>query len=279
MSPERQAAVLRCLVEGNSIRATVRLTGAAKNTVVKLLRDVGSACLNHHDRAVQNVSCRRVQCDEIWAFVGSKEKNTAPEKKDLGWGDVWTWTAIDQDSKLVLSYEVGDRDPDTAQAFAFDLAGRLANRVQLTTDGLRLYLTAVEDAFGREVDYAMLVKMYSEGGGVDGARRYSPARYVSSRKVAVTGDPVVKDITTSHVERSNLTMRMSMRRFTRLTNAFSKKSENHLLAVALHFSFYNYCRPHMTLNKRNDGKPTTPAMAAGLADRVWTVYDLLGLAD
>jgi IS1 family transposase len=280
MSTERQAAVLRCLVEGNSIRATVRLTGAAKNTVTKLLRDVGAHCINHHDRFVQNVQAKRVQCDEIWAFCGAKEKNASPEQKADGWGDVWTWTALDQDSKMILAYEVGDRDPATAHAFVGDLAGRLANRVQLTTDGLKLYLTAVEEQFGwAKADYAMLVKMYGTPQDATATRRYSPSKFVSARKVTIMGNPDPRDVTTSHVERQNLTMRMSMRRFTRLTNAFSKKIENHMYAVALHFAYYNFCRPHQTLTKKRGGMRTTPAMAAGLADRVWYVEDLLALMD
>jgi IS1 family transposase len=278
MSLERQAAVVRCLVEGNSIRATVRLTGVAKNTITKLLRDLGAHCINHHDRYVQNVRARRVQCDEIWAFVGSKEKNASEEQKAEGFGDVWTWTAIDQDSKLILSYEVGDRNPETAHAFVGDLAGRLAGRVQLTTDGLKLYLTPVEDAFGwARVDYAQLVKMYGPGPEPEASRRYSPSRFVSAQKVPIMGNRERRDITTSHVERQNLTMRMQMRRFTRLTNAFSKKVENHMYAVALHFAYYNWCRPHQTLTKARGGMPTTPAMAAGLAKRVWAVEDLLML--
>lgn len=275
---ERQAAVVRCLVEGTSIRATVRLTGVAKNTITKLLRDLGSHCINHHDRMVQGVRARRVQCDEIWAFCGAKEKNASEEQKAEGWGDVWTWTAIDQDSKLVIAYEVGDRNPATAHAFVGDLAGRLANRVQLTTDGLKLYVTAVENSFGwARVDYAQLVKMYGPGPEPEAQRRYSPSRFVSAQKVTIMGKPERKDITTSHVERQNLTMRMQMRRFTRLTNAFSKKVENHLYAVGLHFAFYNWCRPHQTLTKARGGMATTPAMAAGLTKRVWPIEDLLML--
>jgi IS1 family transposase len=271
---ERQAAIVRALVEGNSLRATARMTGTSKNTVSKLLRDLGAHCKNHHDRMVRGVSCKRVQCDEIWAFCGSKEKNTTPEKKAEGNGDVWTWTAICQDSKLIVSYLVGDRDAPTAREFVEDLAGRLANRIQLTTDGMRLYLTAVEKAFGwGKVDYAMLVKLYGPGD----SGRYSPAVCLGADKVPVMGSPNEADISTSHVERNNLTMRMQMCRFTRLTNAFSKKVECHLYAVALHFAFYNYCRPHMTLTKKRGGMHTTPAMAAGLTDRVWTVEDLLGL--
>ena len=275
---ERQTAIVRALVEGNSLRATARLTGTSKNTVSKLLRDLGAHCKNHHDRFVRDVACKRVQCDEIWSFCGSKEKNTTPDKKAEGNGDVWTWTALCQDSKLIVSYLVGDRDAWTAHAFVEDLADRLANRVQITTDGLKLYLNAIEKTFGwAKVDYAMLVKLYGHGTDAEANRRYSPAVCIGADKVPVMGNPKLEDVSTSHVERNNLTMRMHMRRFTRLTNAFSKKIECHLYAVALHFMFYNYCRPHTTLSKKRGGVHTTPAMAAGLTDRVWTVEDLLGL--
>lgn len=280
LSRDRQAAILRALVEGNSLRATARLTGTSKNTVANLLKIVGAHCKNAHDRHVRGVACTRVQCDEIWAFCGAKEKNATPAQKAEGWGDVWTWTALCQDSKLLLSFKVGDRDAPTAYAFVEDLHERLSNRIQLTTDGLKLYLAAVEDTFGwARVDYAQLVKIYGPGPEREAARRYSPARFVSAEKVAIMGKPDPADVSTSHVERQNLTMRMHMRRFTRLTNAFSKKVEYHLYAVALHAMFYNYCRPHQTLTKKRGGVKTTPAMAAGLAKRPWTVEDLLDLLD
>jgi IS1 family transposase len=275
---ECQTAIIRALVDGNSIRATCRITGTAKGTVLSFLRVIGAHCKNHHDRFVRGVEAKRVQADEIWSFCGSKEKNTKPEKKAEGNGDCWTWSALDQDSKLIVSYRVGARDFETAHAFIEDLADRLANRVQLTTDGLHLYLTAVEDAFGwAGVDYAMLVKAYGSAPDNEGNRRYSPAVCLGAQKKAIMGRPDEADVCTSHVERQNLTMRMQMRRFTRLTNAFSKKVEFHLYAVALHFMWYNYCRPHQTLTRAHRGIHTTPAMAAGLATRVWTEYDVLNL--
>lgn len=273
LTPERRAAIIRCLVEGNSIRATVRMTGAAKNTVAKLLVELGYACLEYQDRALRSLNCKHVQCDEIWSFVGCKEKNVPEEERDqFGRGDVWTWTAIDADTKLVLSWYVGDRGAETAHEFIEDVAGRLTNRIQLTTDGHLVYLTAVEDAFGGDVDYAMLVKRYSNDPSV--AKRYSPAVCVASDKTRIAGDPDGKHISTSYVERQNLTMRMSMRRFTRLTNAFSKKVENHACAIALHFMHYNFARPHQTLSKPY---PMTPAMAAGVAEHVWSVEEIVAL--
>jgi len=280
LSVEQQVAIVKSLVEGNSLRATARMTGTAKGTVQKLLRDLGAHCKNHHDRFVNGVKAERVQCDEIWAFVGSKEKNTKPEKKTEGNGSVWTWTAIDQDSKLMISYMVGDRDALTAHEFIEDLKDRLAGRTQLYTDGLKLYVAAVENVFGwARVDFAQLIKIFGHDYGKDAATRYSPAECVGTRTIPIMGDPDMASVSTSHVERQNLTMRMSMRRFTRLTNAFSKKVEYHLYAVALHFAHYNFCRPHMTLTKRRGGIKTTPAMAAGLADRLWTVEDLIALMD
>ncbi len=267
-------------MEGNSLRATARLTGTSKNTVAGILKIVGAHCKNYHDRFTRDVACKRVQCDEIWAFCGAKEKNAKPEKKAEGWGDVWTWAALCQDRKLLVAYGVGDRDAPTANAFVEHLEDRLSNRIQLTTDGLKLYLRAVEDAFGwARVDYGMLVKIYGPGPESEASRRYSPARYIATEKVVVMGKPDMQQASTSHVERNNLTMRMQMRRFTRLTNAFSKKVECHLYAVALHAMYYNYCRSHQTLTKKRGGMHTTPAMAAGLADRPWTVEDLLALLD
>jgi len=271
LSTERRTQVMRALVEGNSIRATVRMTGAAKNTVVKLLVDLGTACEAYQDRALRNLPCQRLQCDEIWSFCHAKEKNVPTEHRgEFGYGDVWTWTAIDADTKLVPTWYVGLRTAEDARAFVADLAGRLASRVQLTTDGHRPYLTAVPGAFGDEIDYAQLVKLY--GPDPDGEKRYSPAKCVGTDTHVVSGVPDPAHISTSYVERQNLTMRMGMRRFTRLTNAFSKKVENLQCAVALHFMYYNFARVHQTLK-------TTPAVAAGIADHVWTVEEIVGLLD
>jgi IS1 family transposase len=277
LSADKQAAILRALVEGNSIRATCRITGAAKGTVSSLLKIVGAHCKNHHDRFVRDVETKRVQCDEIWSFSGKKQKRV--KQGETGCGDVWTWTALDSDTKLMIGYLVADRSADAAHEFMEDLAERIIGRCQLTTDGLALYLPAVERAFGwARVDYAMMIKNYSAPKAEkEAARRYSPSEVVSIEKKWVMGKPDMAHVSTSHVERQNLTMRMGMRRFTRLTNAFSKKVEFHLYAVALHFTYYNYCRVHTTLTKANRGIHTTPAMAAGLTDRVWTVYDILNL--
>jgi IS1 family transposase len=275
---DRQEAVIRALVEGNSIRSTVRITGVAKNTISALLYNLGAACLGHHDAFVRGVTAKDVQCDEIWSFVSAKEKNVPEDERGQGRGDAWTWTGIDRVSKLCISYSVGRRDAETAKEFVDDLADRLANRIQLSTDGFKLYLKAVDDAFQGEVDYAMLVKHYGPSwGGPGPERRYSQAACIGTEKILVSGEPDFWKVNTSHVERCNLTMRMSMRRFTRLTNAFSKKLEMHVCAVALHFAFYNFCRPHMTLTKKAGGVPTTPGMRAGLTDRIWTIYDLLDL--
>jgi IS1 family transposase len=280
LSTERQAAIVRSLCEGNSIRATCRLTGAAKATVQKLLRDVGCHAKNYHDRFVTGVKAKRVQLDELWSFVGMKEKHATAEDKKAGRGDMWTWYGLDSDSKLIIAYRVGSRDATNANAFVADLADRLANRVQLTSDGLRYYLAAVESAFGwNGVDYAQLVKVYGADSGVGGAKRYSPADFVRAEKSWIMGQPKLEDVSTSHFERLNLTTRMQVRRFTRLTNAFSKKVEYHLYAVALHVLWVNYCRPHMTLTKAANGVKTTPAMAAGLTDRVWTAEDILALME
>lgn len=273
LSAERRCAIVRCLVEGNSIRSTVRITGAAKNTVTKLLVDLGRACLNYQDEHLQGIAAKRVQCDEIWSFVGCKEKNLRKEERGrFGRGDVWTWTAMDADTKLVIAWAVDERTPRAAEDFISELESRLANRVQLTTDGLKVYLTAIEEAFASEIDYAMLVKVY--GNDPEGEKRYSPPICTSARATPVVGDPDPEHISTSFVERQNLTMRMSMRRFTRLTNAFSKKLYNHMCAVALHFMYYNFARPHQTLK---NPYPRTPAMAAGLADHVWTVGEIVAL--
>ena len=271
LSAERRAAVIRCLVEGNSIRATVRMTGAAKNTVAKLLVELGEACREYQDRALRGVTSKRVQCDEIWSFVGCKERNIPEQRRaEDGIGDVWTWTALDADSKLMICWQVGERDAATAVDFVADLESRLANRVQLTTDGLKMYLTAVENAFGSDIDFAQLVKLYGEG--PESEKRYSPAVCIGADKTRVQGRPDPNHISTSYVERQNLTLRMNMRRFTRLTNAFSKKLENHAAAVALHFMYYNFARVHQTLK-------TTPAVAAGIADHVWSVEGIVRLLD
>ena len=236
------------------------MTGVAKNTVVKLLVDLGAACSDYQDRRLRNLTCRRIQCDEIWSFCYAKEKNVPENLRGLdGYGDVWTWTGIDADTKLAVSWLVGQRDSEYAKQFINDLASRLAHRVQLTTDGHKPYLEAVEGAFGADIDYAMLIKLYGEAPGSE--KRYSPAQCIGSETRVIAGQPDQKHVSTSYVERQNLTMRMGMRRFTRLTNAFSKKVENLAAAVSLHFKHYNFARPHMTLSKPY---PTTPAMAAGL---------------
>jgi IS1 family transposase len=271
LQTEKRAQILNCLVEGNSIRATARLTGAAINTVVKMLCDAGRAFSLYQDEVMRNLKCKRIQCDEIWAFIGCKEKNVTPEKKAKGQGDVWTWAAIDPDTKLVPCWYIGTRDGGAAYHFIHDLAARLASRVQLTTDGHKAYLNAVEDAFGADIDYAMLVKIYGaapEGGEV----RYSPAQCMGAKKAAITGQPDFAHVSTSIVERQNLTMRMSMRRFTRLTNGFSKKIENHEHSVALHFMHYNFCRIHKTLR-------VTPAMEAGVTDHVFELSELIEILE
>lgn len=262
--------ILNMLVEGSSMRSISRVAGVSINTVTKLLEDAGKACVVFHDEAVRNVKSQRIQCDEIWSFAYAKAKNvpTAKSAPD-GAGDVWTWTAIDSDSKMIVSWLVGSRDAQCANIFMDDLSQRLANRVQLTTDGHRAYLEAVEGAFGADVDFAQLVKLYGDAGDLSSPeRKYSPGICTGARKHRVEGDPDAKHISTSHVERHNLTMRMSMRRFTRLTNAFSKKVANHCHALALYFVFYNFCRLHKTLR-------VSPAMAAGvdtqLRDMEWVV--------
>lgn len=272
LSTEDRARILACLVEGNSIRATCRMTGAAKNTVVKLLVDAGKACSEYQDKAFVNLKSKRIQCDEIWSFVGCKEKNaTAAHKRDRC-GDVWTWTALDPDTKLVPCWFVGSRDAGCAYHFMHDLAARLDTRVQLTTDGHKAYLSAVEDAFGTNIDYAMLVKIYGNEHQKGPEVRYSPAVCMGAKKAVISGRPDFAHVSTSMTERNNLTMRMSMRRFTRLTNAFSKKIENHEHAIALHFMHYNFCRIHQTLR-------VTPAMEAGVSKKVWEISDIVALID
>ena len=271
LSTKQRERVVAALVEGNSIRATCRMTGVAKDTVTKLLTDLGIVCSIYQDRVMRDLPCERIQCDEIWSFVGMKQKNVPAEKQgEFGYGDVWTWVALDADTKLVPSYRIGARDLGNAQEFIADLAKRLSNRVQLTTDGNRAYLSAVERGFKGDIDYAMLVKIYGSEGKPG---HYSPPVCLGAVPEAITGNPDGAHISTSYVDRQNLTMRMGMRRFTRLTNAFSKKVENLAAAVSLHFMHYNFCRPHKTL----DG--ATPAMAAGLSDHVWTLSELIGLLE
>src|SRR5437870_926389 len=262
----KKTQVIAALVEGVSVNATSRMTGVAKNTILKLLADVGTACADYQDRVLRNLKCKRIQCDEIWQFCYAKEKNVPDDKKGLfGYGDVWTWVAIDADTKLVPSFMIGNRDGQTAKIFIDDLKNRLATRIQLTSDGLKVYLDAVEGAFGADIDYAMLHKVYESS---QEETRYSPADCVSCKSQNIMGDPDPKHISTSYVERQNLTMRMSMRRFTRLTNGFSKKVENHAYAVAIHYMHYNFVRIHKTLR-------VTPAMEAGLAEHVWTIEEML----
>jgi len=276
LSATQRAKIIGCLVEGNSIRATSRITGAAKNTIVGLLVRVGQGCAAYQDRTLRNLACKRIQCDEIWSFCHAKQKNVPQDKQGtFGYGDVWTWTAIDAETKLVLSFMIGNRDSETARYFIDNLAGRVANRIQLTTDGHSAYLEAVEGSFGSEIDYAMLHKLY--GASDEGQRRYSPATCIGTRTAVIEGKPDPEHISTSFIERQNLTMRMGMRRFTRLTNGFSKKVENLTAAVALHFMHYNFVRPHQTLTKANGGHITTPAMAAGLAARPWTLEEIAAL--
>jgi IS1 family transposase len=264
--------ILHLLCEGQSIRAITRLTGTSKNTVIKLLIDTGKACMAFHDANVRNVKAKRIQVDEIWSFTYAKQKNVADAKAAPdGAGDTWTWTAIEADTKMIVSYFVGGRDGDCAKWFMDDVASRLATRVQLTSDGHKAYLEAVEGAFGADVDYAQLVKIY--GASPESAKaRYSPADCTGIKKIRIEGQPDENHVSTSYVERSNLTMRMHMRRFTRLTNAFSKKVENHVYAVALHMMYYNFVRLHSKIRM-------SPAMAAGVSDRLWEVTDIVALVE
>src|SRR5580704_5049823 len=272
LTREDRARILHLLCEGSSIRAITRLTGASKNTVIKLVIDAGKACSWYQDRVFRTLACKHVQVDEIWNFVYAKQKNVPTAKKaPVDAGDVWTWTAIDADTKLMPSWFVGNRDSESAIIFMNDLAARLANRIQLTSDGHKAYLEAIEGAFGADIDYAMLVKVY--GASPDSAKgRYSPAECTGSRKERIEGTPDPKHVSTSFSERSNLTLRMHMRRFTRLTNAFSKKIENHTHAVALHMMYYNFVRIHQTLR-------TTPAMAAGITKRLWEMTDVVDVLE
>ena len=268
LTKDERISVVKCLVEGMSIRATVRVTGIAKNTITKLLVELGAACEAYQVEHLVNLPCKRLQCDEIWSFVGAKQKQV--DRGAHGVGDVWTWTAIEAETKLVPSWLVGDRGSETAYRFISDLAGRLANRVQLTTDGHKCYLDAVEKSFGGEIDYAMLIKLYGNENRDGGEVRYSPAICTGAKKEIVAGSPNTDHISTSYVERQNLSMRMGMRRFTRLTNGFSKKLENHAAAVALYFMHYNFARIHQTLR-------VTPAMAATVTDHVWEIGEIVDL--
>ena len=268
----RRVQVIHSLVEGVSIRSTVRLTGVAKGTILRLLAEVAKACAEYQDRVMRNLPCRLLQADEIWSFCGMKQKNVPAERTDEhGIGDVWTWVCMDAETKLVPCWLVGGRDAEFASAFMTDVAGRLANRVQLTTDGHKPYLTAVENAFGGSIDYAMLVKMYGKAGEKPNTR-YSPAECIGCKKTPISGEPEKQFVSTSFIERQNLTIRMRMRRFTRLTNAFSKKIENHEHAIALHYMVYNFARIHQTLR-------STPAMKAGVTDHLWSIEEIVKLSD
>lgn len=268
---EARSKILHLLCEGNSIRAIERLTGASKHTITRLLIDAGRSCGEYQDRALRNLKCQRVQLDEIWSFVYAKNDNVKRAKSaPANAGDAWTWTAICADTKLLISTLVGRRDTDYALYFVDDLKKRLAHRVQVTSDGHRPYLIAMDTVFGDDADYAMLVKTY--GADLQTEKRYSPAKFLSSRKTKISGDPDPKHISTSFAERQNLTMRMQMRRFTRLTNAFSKKIENLAYQVALHQMFYNFVRVHQTLRM-------TPAMAAGVTDRLWEIGDIVAVIE
>jgi IS1 family transposase len=269
LSIERRAQIIACLVEGNSVRATCRLTHSSKDAVLKLVADAGKACLEYQREHLRGLTTKRIQCDEIWSFVYAKAKNVPAEYRgQFGKGDVWTWTAIDADTKLVPCWHVGTRGAQAATTFMRDLASRLANRVQLTTDGHHAYLSAVDDAFDRDIDYAMLVKHYAAS--QEGETRYSPAVCTGCEKTEVRGRPDPEHISTSYVERQNLNMRMGMRRFTRLTNAFSKKVENHGHAIALFYMYYNFARIHQTLR-------VTPAMESGVSDHVWSIEEIAAL--
>ena len=271
----KRVQIISALVEGNSINATCRMTGIAKHTVLKLLHDAGLACMKFHDINLNNLPCKHIQCDEIWSFCYAKQAHVPPEKQGMfGYGDVWTWVAIDADTKLVASWLVGLRTVECATAFINDLKSRLSNRIQLTTDGHRVYIDAIDNAFGTEIDFAQLIKLYGQEPETE--KRYSPAECVGIEKHILQGNPDDKLISTSFIERQNLTMRMGMRRFTRLTNAFSKKIEFQEYAIALHYMHYNYVRPHKSLA---NPYPRTPAMATGLTKRIWTIEDIVRLID
>jgi IS1 family transposase len=269
----KRAAIVKALTEGSSIRSTARMIGVSKTTVLKLLVEIGELAAIYQDKVLRNLQCERIQADEIWAFVGAKARSA----KRSGDGDIWTYTALCPDTKLMVTWLVGDRSPESTKAFMLDIAARMAHRIQLTTDGHLPYLPAVEEAFGWQgVDYSMLIKHFASEGGVG---RYSPPICTGVSRRRVMGNPDPEHVSTSHVERQNLGLRMNLRRFTRLTNAFSKKIENHAHAVALHFMVYNFCRSHGTLTKAAEGLHTTPAMAAGLTDHVWTVEEFVAFLD
>jgi IS1 family transposase len=271
MSVEQRIQIVSLLVEGNGINAITRITGVAKNTVLKLLADFGEACEAYHDEHVRGVTSQRIQCDEIWSFCHAKARNVRAEDRGrLGFGDVWTWTAIDADSKLMVSWHVGNREASDAYIFMKDVASRLANRVQLTTDGHKPYLNAVDASFPHGIDYAMIVKMY--GTDPEGERRYTPAVCLSAERRVIRGNPDREHINTSYVEKHNQTMRQNMRRYTRLTAGHSKKFDNHRFATALHFVHYNFARICQTVK-------STPAMAAGLASHRWTIEELVSLSN
>ncbi len=275
LSTEKRAQVLSMLVEGNSVRATSRMAGVAINTVQKLILDIGEVAAAYHDEHMRDLPCKTIEADEIWSFVGSKQKNVpAGHEGDPNYGDVWTWTALDADSKLIASWYVGGRAFEDCMAFMEDLKGRLAGRVQLTTDGHQAYVAPVGLNFRQDIDWAQIQKTYRADHS--GERRYSPQICTGIKTRVLKGNPDPAKISTSYVERQNLTMRMSMRRFTRLTNGFSKKLDNHMAAIALHFLHYNFARPHATLADRY---PRTPAMAAGIADHVWTTTEIAALLD
>ncbi|HEX3905984.1 MAG TPA: IS1 family transposase [Polyangia bacterium] len=272
LSLERRVQILGILVEGGSLRSASRLADVSINTVTKLLVDVGQACEAYQIEKLVNLPCKRIQCDEIWSFVGAKQKNVPSDKQgQWGIGDTWTWVGLDADNKFVVSWLVADRSAEAARRFVTDIAGRLTSRVQVTSDGLKLYLDAVEQAFGSEVDFAQIVKHYGNEGKPEN-QRYSPAVCTGAEKIARVGNPDMAHVSTSYIERQNLTMGMSMRRFTRLTNGFSKKIENHMHAIALYFMHYNFVRIHKTLR-------VTPAMAAGVSDRVWSLAEIAELAN
>ncbi len=268
LANEERVRVVAELVEGNSIRSTSRITGVARNTVTKLLVDLGQACMVYHDHYVRQLTVHRLQCDEIWAYVGAKARNVSAAKKEIGWGDVWTWVGIDADTKLVVSYLVGGRGADWAKDFMQDCASRIKNRVQVTIDAHKAYLEAVESTFGADVDYAQLQKIY--GASLENETRYSPAVCIGREMKTVSENPDPKHVSTNYVERQNLTMRMHMRRFTRLTNGFSKRIDNHAYAVALHFMYCNFVRIRTTLR-------VTPAMESGLDNHAWNLAELVGL--